>query len=364
MPPHLRRRPDGRYYIDEHRNGLRVKIPVQDSTGRPVRDEAVAARILEAYAAARDDAGHAEADPDPTLRAALSYYRDSYLVARNAAHKTRLAADLHIDTFLRWAARQNIGRVSQLSTAKLDAYTADLLRDHAPNTAKNHIATIRAALNAAVHAEVIPAPRVRYTIPKGEPAENRPLSIDELHALLEVFRNRWPGYNEIVEWMAATGNRPSDACTLTPDRVDLVSATVDRVSVKVRALRKYTITPYAVAVVRQALTRYPGHGPLFRTAKGVPWTVNKLHHDFVATVRAARFPRHVTPYDLRHTFCTLMANDYGCPITDLRVLAGHSSILVTSRYIRASAARPALEAFGKALNNTPVTVPDRPQKPK
>lgn len=56
-----------------------------------------------------------------------------------------------------------------------------------------------------------------------------------------------------------------------------------------------------------------------------------------------------TPHDLRHTFCSRMANDYGVPIQVLAAIAGHSDASVTlGYYVHAES-----EGIAKAMANVP-----------
>lgn len=68
--------------------------------------------------------------------------------------------------------------------------------------------------------------------------------------------------------------------------------------------------------------------------------------------------RPVTLYDLRHTFATLMANGDPArgipptPLTELRVLMGHSSIEMTARYAHSAPATWAMAAYAARLGYT------------
>jgi integrase len=94
----------------------------------------------------------------------------------------------------------------------------------APSTIKTTYVYLSGLLKAAVmdkHLKASPTAGVR--LPKVEHAPVRPLSVQQVQALVQTIS---PGYQGAVVFAAATGLRPSELFGLTWDRVDLESGIV------------------------------------------------------------------------------------------------------------------------------------------
>lgn len=333
--PTLLRKPDGRWYINytDH-DGTRRKHYV------PTRDEALAreyaALWIQAFEADAPAAQPApRTPPGPRLSDVLTYYRDTYLRAHNAADATHAAVQTHCAAFLEFCRIQRIGVTQQVSAEVLTRWAAELQSGPHPRSARttrNYLTTIRTAFNVAVDAGLIPASPVRkWPLPKTDAVEKHPLTQAELRQVMDAFRDV-----PIVLWMCLTGQRPSDARTLKFGDVDLASRTVNRPSVKVRALRKFQIAPAAALLVEREARRPHRPGDVvFLTSYGQPWTDGAL---LKRMKRQPGVPRVVTPKMLRDSFATIMANDRGVPLPELQILMGHTDIKTTMQYVRARGA--------------------------
>lgn len=359
--PHLRQRPDGRYFVDDHIEGKRVRSQLQTVDGRPVRDAVVAEAMFVDYlkrqrpgiVAEVYGAGPAEADPH--IRDLIDFYIDEHLRAKNAATKTFTQASEHLDKFKDFCRSRNVGRASQLTPRTVTEYTNHLTgkRLH-PKTVKNHLMTLRACLNAAVSADMLPeSPVRRWLFPTAEDTERNPLDAATLGLLLRLLRTAPDDLRRIVTHIATTGNRPSDACTLRWDRVDLERGYVSRVSVKSRALREYPLTPDALENIRDAAKARQGEF-VFPRADGRPWTVHSAYRQFTRFITAehaaGRFPRYCNLKDLRHTFGTIAANEpVALPLPVVQAMMGHSDITTTMQYVLPTAATEALGRFSALI---------------
>lgn len=353
--PTLRKKFDGRYFIDDRIDGTRRRITLtQTVNGRrePIRDSYLAEQIYAAYLAEREEQTPSRVinQENPPVADILAYYLNEYLPAKNAAHKTVTAARKHISDFLNFLSHEHIGRVQQLAPRVLQRYAAKLAANGKhPTTVKNYLVTIRAALNAAVDAEVVPQSPIRkWTLPKSSNAEIHPLSMQELNHVLSIITKDHPILAPIIHWIAYTGNRPSDAVDLRHGQIDVKTRHVTRISVKVKALRQYEISPQAAQIIireREAHSDWGTNSHAFIDLRGVPWTVNRVYHEMRRTLERASFPRICGPKLLRHTFASIMANEIQCPLPVLRVLMGHTDIKTTMRYVRATSGAPYLEAW-------------------
>lgn len=369
----LRQKPDGRFYIDDILHGLRVRnglhLPGPRGAKIAVRDADTAQALFEEYLmrvrpgiVAHTEQQAALDKADPRVRDLISYYEDEHLPAKNAADRTYAVVSNQLSKFKDYCNERRIGRVSQLSPRAMTEFTSWLQREKKlhPNTAKHALVTVRAMLNAAAQAEIIPeSPVKRWLLPKVEDTERRPLTAQELSMLLALLSAAPADLRRVVTHMATTGNRPSDACTLTRERVDLARGYISRVSVKARSLREYPLTAEALANIREAAETWrPGGNLVFTRENGTPWTESAIYQAFTRFTRRTKFPRHVTLRDLRHTFGTLAANEPVCiPLPVLQGMLGHASIMMTMKYVLPTPADAAMKRFSDLLGQPPSGQP-------
>ena len=349
------------------------------------KDPKVAEQRLDEYLAGRGfkqdiDAAIAavaqglEDERDLSLKKLRDYYVEVYLVNENAGKRSIANIMTTMGEFVDYARDAGVSRCGQLSRALMDSYTATLYKKRKlkPKTVYNKLATIRAALNAAVDAELIKETPIRkWPLPKLPDVAIEPLTRDELSLMLQSVAEDSPELYPILAWIALTGNRPSDACDLRFKQVDLRNHVVHRTNVKVKKLAKYDISREAVALVAAERLRRgsPDAGErvflhpdrrgqkLTRRDEGkelplVPWTERALWHALQDAMIRVKFRRHVNLKDLRHTFGYTMANDrdIDCRLQKLRVLMGHADIRMTERYVKAAEAKDEVDHFGKSLN--------------
>lgn len=287
----------------------------------------------------------------PLIRDVVSHYTDVYLPNKGSAVKTLTKANQVLYDFIRFMASRNVGRVDQLTAQHIDAWAADArARKLAAKTVKNNIGSVRACLNAAVDRGMLDtSPVKKWLLPTVPDPEIYPLTLDQLRRVLVVIGRDRPQILNIVSWIAYTGNRPSDACGLKWREVNLEAQSVQRVQVKTKRLNSYEISPPALALVLNEKARGVESETVFTTAHGTAFTVNKLYHDFTRTISAAGFERAVNLKDLRHTFGSLMANEFHCPLPVLQRLMGHTDIKTTMQYIRPSSGAEYVLAMGEAM---------------
>lgn len=141
--------------------------------------------------------------------------------------------------------------------------------------------------------------------------------------------------------IAATGLPPSLLKGITPDMVDLARATVTvppRKKGGGMAGRVLPITAQAVEAFKVWLS--------VRAYEGFDGST--LRYAFKAAARKAGYPS-ARLYDLRHTFLTRVAREFG--IQAAMGLGIHASISTTQRYVN-GAVQPLMQQAITALNNT------------
>lgn len=354
----LRQKNDGRFFIDYRDDEGRKRLNIQIE-GKPVRDPIMAGAYFDHWMHQQKihtDPRASRVASSPRIEAVVNYYLDVHLIANNAAEATHAAARTHCMAFVDWLRTEHIGRVQQINGEVLTRWIAYLQSDkggRGARTARNYSQTIRAALNAAVDAEIIERNPVRkWTAPKVDQVEKHPLSLAELRELIGIFHDR-----PIVVWMCLTGQRPSDARALKFGDVDIPTRTVERRSIKVRTLRKFEICEEATALVaREALRRHRPEDCVFLSSHGRPWGADGMLNSIKDRLKQVEHPRAITPKMLRDSFGTIMANDLGMPLPELQILMGHTRIETTMQYVRARGGRAWLDALDKA-----ISLPNHPE---
>jgi integrase len=113
--------------------------------------------------------------------------------------------------------------------------------------------------------------------------------------------------------------------------------------------RHIYLTPEMAELTRALCDKYP-EGPLFRNARGLPWTHNAIRIRFRNLRKKLGLPRGVVATALRHTWVT-DALEAGIPIATVSELAGHRSTkMVEQVYSKLSERKAHLRAAAeKAL---------------
>lgn len=363
---------DPTLYVDFYRpDGKRCRWSTR--TADPAEAERVyAAMIRDIEQEVRDGRSRQipERQANPKIADLCDYYVKTHLPNKNAKPRSIQRAQQVLREFELFLAGHRIGRVQQLTRTALDAHVAELRERKPPQSAKSiqgRLILIRAMLNAALQAELIPeSPIKRWLMPTAPEPEIDPLTPDQLRRVLELIRERAPHIEPVARWIALTGNRPSDALDLRWRQVDFTAGLVARTQVKTRRLATYEVSPEAIAILRTEDQRFAhtASDVVFRDRHGQPMTVNKLYHDFTRALAAKpAFERPVNLKDLRHTFAYRLVNELGCPLPTVQQLMGHRNIETTLKYVRPGNAGPYLARYSAILQPAaPAT--ERPRMPQ
>jgi len=300
----------------------------------------IADRAAEPQTRGEDPAG-------PCIRDIVDHYVDQVLPAKNAANGTIALANRILYDFQQFCAGRNIGRVSQLTPATVDAWAAhSRVQDgHAPKTTRNRLMMLRACLNAAVDRELIgQSPIRKWLLPKCEEPEIWPLTEDQFVRVFEIVARRAPHIANCIRWIGLTGQRPSDATALKWRQVNLKTGIVERTQQKTGRLATFEISGAVITILERERARGIGGEIVFTGAEGYPLTNNILYNGLTRALAAEGFERRCNVKDLRHTFCSLAVNVWGIPLPDVQRQAGHSDIRTTMRYVHPGGCRAKLDA--------------------
>lgn len=228
-------------------------------------------------------------------------------------------------------------------------------RPYAPDTVRLIKAALSALCSAAVDDEILTANpclggrrgRRAGSMTKAQRvAHVRPLSAQDRDRLL-AQAGEW---RPLFETMAKAGLRPGEAYALRVDDLDLDKRTllVERAlnldgtvkETKTGGTREVRLTLSLVRTLRAYLPRLKakalkrGWGQptwLFPTDDNEPQDYTQVAKVLKRTLTAAGLSRHHRPYDLRHTYASLMLA-LGAPLTFVSHQLGHSNPATTLRH--------------------------------
>ena len=355
----LRKDAAGVWFVDFREGDARRRVYLHVGRGekrRPVRDEGVARVLFEALQreeALRETLARKDAEQGVRVRAVVRFFLEEYLPGVNAAPKTRGAYQTHLDAFERYLSAKRLGRVHQVTGRVMLGFGAWLREDKrgaiGERTVGHYLATVRAMFTAAFeHGLIAELPVRKWTMPEYAEPEVVVFTPRNLGLTLELLRGADEDLWRVCAWMAATGQRPSDAVAICPRHIDGERWTVERTTVKVKRLKKFPLTPPAVALVGPLLAAEPEpDAPLFRS-RGRAWTVNALSKRIERIQRVVKFPQPWSAKMFRSTFGTMMANEpIRMPLPDLQVIMGHHDVTTTMKYVKAGNALEARERFAE-----------------
>jgi integrase len=248
-----------------------------------------------------------------------------------------------------------LGRIKlkKLSPAHVQGFYADRLEAGlSPSTVHKMHAILHKALAQAVAWRMVPR-NVTEAVrpPRPAPKEMRPLSADEVRALLRAAAG--DPLEALYVLAVTTGMRQGELLALMWQDLDLRNATLGvrrtltRVGGRValgepktkRSRRSIRLTPQAVTALRGHLDRqlrdiailgdrYDDRGLVFTTDTGAPVNPSNLRQrSFAPLLRRAGLP-HVRFHDLRHTCATLLLSK-GTHPKFVQELLGHATIAIT-----------------------------------
>ena len=255
------------------------------------------------------------------------------------AESTRLAYERELTRFLAW--------LPTATTAEVLFDYRDHLRERklGATTVQWRTTVARAFLKFAADQVAVEAPAVGdFKPPKGTTGfVPHVLSRGQLNALLAAPDKRTHrGKRDalVLAFMGVGGLRAGEVCRLDRADIQIQSGTVLlRVSGKGRKQRLVPLSGPWTGPVRSYMGAWAERGA---TPEPAFWCGQPGHEDRRLTVAAVDYLvrqhaaaaglANVSAHDLRHTAASL-AIDAGEPLHRLRDRLGHSSVLVTSRYL-------------------------------
>jgi integrase len=281
----------------------------------------------------------------PTLRDFKDRFL-KYLPAR-VSNDTRIFYEQHLKALLDFPA---------LAACRLDRINASVVEDFvqwrkrqkgtsgtlAVATVNHNLRTLRRILHVAADWEVITrAPKIKLLT--GENQREYVISDEDI----EKFHKRGTTMGHLVPFLCDTGLRRGEACSLTWSAVNLPLHSIEVLKGKTKyARRRIPLTRRAEKILTEIKERQRIAGIetdyvfTLRTSIGGRDHVSPtwMSHTFLDVRRALGLPDACVLHSTRHTFCTRLG-ERGADAFAIQKLAGHSSILISQRYVHAQGPR-------------------------
>jgi integrase len=343
---------EGTYWLKFRFEGQRI----EESTGLTNKRaaERVEAKRLEDLRLRR--AGLAPLDRPPLFEE----YAQTFLAWSKLVHKP-LTLRLHtynIETLKRYFTGKRLDEISKPLIEDFKARRSEerrrnnSRREDAPQLAVSGVSvnraltTLKLLFGHAMDHDVLvgsnPCRGVKYF---AEPQRQRILSFDEQKRYLEHANET---LRDIATLMTEMGFRPQDLMTLETRNVDLSNKVLDLWPLSAAgeipkhgktpsARRTVPITPAMVPILKRRMARAEKLETcwLFPSGRDPQRHITTVRKQHDAAIEAAGISGRVRLYDLRHTGLTRL-HEAGVPEITLMRIAGHTSLQMTSRYVRTS----------------------------
>ena len=235
-------------------------------------------------------------------------------------------------------------RLQHITVALIDRFTEHRLAQGVmPQTVNGSLRTLRRALHLAADWNLIrKSPKVKVL-----PGERQREFIISEDILAKFLGRCSPGMKRLLPFLIDTGLRITECCNLTWETVSLepkegaARGWVYVAKGKSKYAQRYVpLTARAADVLRECRTV---------SKKSCPWPFTAFDgrrkmarhwptQQFGAMRDVLELPWDCVLHSCRHTFCTRLGES-GCDAFTIQKLAGHSSIVISQRYVHPTPAR-------------------------
>jgi integrase/recombinase XerD len=255
-----------------------------------------------------------------------------------------------LNSFQRWASRNQIDDISDVDPKLVGAYVAGLAQGQvtgkrlSASSCARALAALRGFAKFLIEEGVLtadftqgvvaPAPTLR--LPKA-------VSIDSMAAMIESGETQTPvGLRDraLLEVLYGCGARVSELASLNVDDIDLITKTVVIKHAKGGKQRLVPLAGSAVSALeaylvrgRPALVATPkaGDPALFLNTRGRRLTRQSVFNTVKTAASRAGLSETVSPHTFRHSFATHLIEG-GADVRVVQELLGHASVTTTQVY--------------------------------
>jgi len=312
-------------------NGVVIRESTKQGNDRLARSiEAVHRTSL-----AKGEVGIREKKAAPVLREFLKSDFVPYAETRHIAKPRTLryytqGTDMLLDSSM--AALQ----IDQISDQQAQRFAAEYGR-LSPSGINRGLRTLRRALNLAYQWGQLEKP-AKISLAKGERQRDRVLTDEEVTAYLAACPQPWRDCATII---VDEGLRPGEVFVLQWPHVVFTGnagliKVADGKSMAARRILPMTPRVHALLLARHGATGHPADGWIFPSASSEGHFNGNVAKDQHSRALKASGVQRFEPYILRHTALTNLAAA-GADAHTLARIAGHSSIVITMRYVHPQA---------------------------
>lgn len=194
-----------------------------------------------------------------------------------------------------------------------------------PTNRANAITAVKAAFRWARRRGLLREDPIRDMEKPTRQRRELVLTDDQVRAILAATEGT--PFADLVLGLWESGARPGELATLTADRVDPdrgVWHVVNKTRTSTgREFRSIYLTPTLVELSRRLLGKHP-EGPVFRNARGRPWTRNAMTCAFRRLRGELGLGPEATAYAIRHRYA-IEGLRRGLDSSELAALMGHTN---------------------------------------
>jgi integrase len=312
-------------------NGKLIRESTKQTSDKVARQMEAAHRT----ALAKGEVGIREKKPAPTLKEFLDseflpYAKTAHATKRGTLRYYQQGSDMLKQSKIVGLA---INQITDQTARHFEAEYSQL----SPSGINRGLRTLRRALNVAYQWARIDKP-VRIKLAKGEKQRDRVLTDGELSKYLAACPQPWKDCATII---AEEGMRPGEVFALQWQHVLLnqqrgLIRIADGKSKAARRVLPTTPNVYALLMKRFEAAGQPVDGFVFPSESADGHLTGNVAKDQHARALKACGVTPFVPYILRHTALTNLAKK-GADAHTLARIAGHSSIVITMRYVHPQA---------------------------
>ncbi|MGS0625011.1 tyrosine-type recombinase/integrase [Ralstonia sp. VS2407] len=234
---------------------------------------------------------------------------------------------------------------AQIELDEDDAEDEDDLR-RAKDSANRNLASLKAALNLALHDRLVPTDAGWKTVGKFKDVGRRRLGFlaaEQRKALVDACA---PDIRRLVQAMLFTGARPGELANANVTHFDRAQGTL-ALDGKT-GYRVVSLPSAAIAFFEAQAKDKIANAPILATEFGQRWNKDSWKKPFKAAVAAAQLPPTVVMYSLRHTAISEMIASGRMDSFEVARMAGTSTEMIDKHYghLRHDRVRAKLDAIG------------------